>query len=162
MGPNIYSQNPQLPGDLVRQRISAVIHRISESSQIMLKDGSYATPMPVLPSTDELREIKGYGDQAVAVLATYVDSSRGMEQHLAIRFLLECRDDQALAALQAFAEKSKIGGIREEAITGLRGFPIQKVKQIVESISSSDPDPEVRAFARRVLATFPVHKESQK
>ena len=155
-------QNQQLSEDSVRQRISILIHRIIENSQIRLKDGSYATPMPVLPSIDELREVKGYGDLAVTVLATYLDSSQGLEQHLALRFLLEFHNDPALATLRAFAEKSKIAGIREEAVTGLTGFPTEKVKRIVERISNSDPNPEVRAYARRVFATFPVRGEPQK
>ncbi len=155
-------QNQQFSEDLVKQRVSTLIHRIAENSQIRLKDGSYATPMPLLPSNDELREVKGYGDRAVTVLATYSDSSQGLEQHLAVRFLLEFHNDSALAALRAFAEKSKIGGIREEAVAALTGFPPEKVKRIVEHISTSDPDPEVRAYARRVFATFPVSDESQK
>jgi HEAT repeat protein len=118
--------------------------------------------MPVLPSNDELQEVKVYGDRAVTVLATYVDSSEGLEQHLAIRFLLEFHNDPALAALRAFAERSKISGIREEAVAALTGFPTEKVKGIVEHISKSDPDPEVRSYARRILATFPVREGPQK
>lgn len=161
-GREINLQNQQFSEDLVRQRVSTLIHRITENSRIRLKDGSYATPMPVLPSNDELREVKAYGDRAVTVLATYLDSSQGLEQHVAVRFLLEFHNDSALAALRAFAEKSKIGGIREEALAALTGFPPEKVKRIVERISKSDPDPEVRAYARRVFATFPVREEPQK
>lgn len=105
------------------------------------------------------QEVKRYGDQAVKVLATYVNSTQGIEQHISLRFLLEFHSDLALTAVRALAEKSAFGGIRQEAITALKGFPPEKVKQIVEHISNNDPDPDVRAHARRIFATFPTSKE---
>lgn len=140
---------------LASQRVSFLIGRVIEGSAIKLKDGTSATTTPVLPSNADLQEVKGFGDQAVKALATYVNSTRAMEQHVSLRFLLEFHDDLALAALKAFAEESKFPGIRQEAIAALRGFPAEKVKPILERISKSDSNPDVRAYARHILASYP-------
>ena len=145
---------------LVRQRVSFLINRTIGASSIRLKDGSYATTMP-FPSNADIQEIKRFGDQAVGELAAYVNSTLPMEQHVSIRFLLEFHDDSALAAVRSFAGKSKFAGVRLEAVAGLAGFPRDKIKEIVERISNTDPDPEVRAEARHVLGLSPAPRSSE-
>lgn len=146
---------------LVRQRVSFLINRTIGASTIRLKDGSYATTMPVLPSDADIQEIKRFGDQAVGELAAYVNSTLPMEQYVSIRFLLEFHDDSALAAVRSFAGKSKFAGVRLQAVAGLAGFPRDKIKEIVERISNTDPDPEVRAQARHVLGPSPAPRSSE-
>jgi hypothetical protein len=149
----------QLSDNQVRGRISLLIRQTIQQSKTKLTDGSYATVMPVLPSNDALQEVRRYKEQAVRVLAHYLSSTQALEQHISLRFLFEFHDDSALAAVRAFAEKSTFAGIRQEAVAGLTGFPSEKVKPIVEQISTSDPDPDVRAYARRILASFLSAKE---
>ena len=110
--------------------------------------------MPVNPSNADLREVKGYGDSAVKVLAGYVDSTSVMDQHVAFRFLVGFQGDTAFEAISSFAEKSAFAGVRQEATADLGGFPEDKVKSILERISSSDSDPGVRAAAGRALLHF--------
>lgn len=153
-------QEQEFPEAVVKARVPFLINRIIENSSVKLKDGSSATTMPVVPSNADLQEVKRFGDQAVKVLATYVNSTRAIEQHVSLRFLLEFHNDSALTALQLFAEKSTFAGIRQEAIAALIGFPRESVKQIVERISNSDPNPDVRAYARHVLLSFPHDQSS--
>jgi HEAT repeat protein len=111
--------------------------------------------MPVVPSEDALTEVKPYGDKAVRVLATYLESRDALVQHVALRFLFEFHSDSALNAIQGFAENSRIPGIRQEAVGALLEFPTEKVKLAVERISNTDTNPEVRAYARRTFGRFP-------
>ena len=151
-------QNGLQPGQpsetLIQQRISLLIHQTIQQSRINLKNGVYATVMPVKPSSADLREVKGYGDSAVKVLAGYVNSTSAMEQHVAFRFLADFPGDTAFEAINSFAERSAFGDVRQEATVDLAGFPEDKVKSILERISSSDSDPGVRAAAGRALLHF--------
>lgn len=144
----------EIPQDVVDRKIHRLIQDIIEHSRIRLSDGTYATPMPILASNDDIAKVKSYGSRAPKALQEYVNSTQGLEQHLALRFLTEFHDDSALIAIRAFAEKSAIPGIRQIATMALTGFPPEKVKPIIESISDKDPNPDVRAHARHVLATF--------
>jgi hypothetical protein len=112
--------------------------------------------MPVLPSDEARREVRQDGSQAVKVLADCLNSTDGLEQHLSLRLFFEFRDDAGLRAFQAFAERSCLAGIRQEAIAGLMGFAAEKVRPIIERASRTDPDPDVRAHARRMLASLPA------
>src|SRR5260370_3941748 len=80
-------QNQQLSEDSVRQRISILIHRITENSQIRLKDGSYAKPIPVLPCIDKLREVKGYDNRAVTYMDSFLQSHHGLLLHISLLIL---------------------------------------------------------------------------
>jgi hypothetical protein len=155
-------KNQNAEAEAVKQRLATIMQQTIERARIQLKDGSYATTMPVLPSEQDSAEVKRYGHQAIEVLAAYVDSNQGLEQHLALRFLGEFTDDSALAAIRCFAEKSRLAGIRQIAVMALTGFAQDRVKPIIEQISKKDPEPEVRAAARRALATFRAHQESRK
>lgn len=160
-GSTLSFQHREPSEDEARLRISFLIQQTIKQSSTKLKDGSTATVMPVLPSNDDLKEVKRYGDQAVKVLATYLNSTQGMEQHVSLRFLLQFQDDSALSAVQAFAEKSKFAGVRQEAIAALTGFAPEKTKQIIERISNTDPDMNVRESARRALANFALSPKHQ-
>ncbi len=145
-------QSAEPSEQVLAQRIASLIRRTVDQSRVRLEDGTYATVMPVLPSKDALLEVKRYGSRAVKTLASYVNSTDPMEQHLSIRFLLQFRDDIALTAIQGFAQKSAHAGIRQEAIAALVGFPSTKVRPIVQRISEADTDSHVRAYAHKVLA----------
>lgn len=146
------TQDQQASENLVASRVSFLVRQTIEESKIRLKDGSYATVMPLLPSNDALQEVTRYGDRAVKVLATYVTSSHSLEQHVSLRFLLEFHDDSALDAVKGFADKSAFAIIRQEAVAGLTGFPSEKGKRYIEHICDTDSDPDVRAHACRAIA----------
>jgi|SRR5208283_4904889 len=147
------AQDQEASENLVATRIASLIRETIEGSKIRLKDGSSATVMPVLPSSDALQEVKRYGDRAVKVLAAYASSSQSLEQHVSLRFLLEFHDDAALDAVQGFAGKSAFAVIRQEAVAGLTGFPSEKGKRYIEHICNTDSDPDVRAHACRAVET---------
>lgn len=148
-------QREQPSVDAIRHRVSFLIRRTIEKSKTKLSNNEYAIVMPVLPSEQDLHEVRGYGDQAVRILAGYATSTSSMEQHVSLRFLGQFQDELALEAVQGFAEKSAFPGIRQQGTVMLRGFPAKKAKPIVERISKADPDPDVRAHARHVLDGFP-------
>jgi hypothetical protein len=159
----IGSQTTQPSENQIRQRISLLIQRTIQQATIRLKDGTYATTMPVVPSSSDIQEVKGYGDRAVGVLANYVNSKSAMEQHVAFRFLVAFQGDPAFTAIKDYAERSAFGGVRQEATIDLGSFPDGKVRSILERISTIDPSPDVRASAGRTLAHLqPAQGQQQK
>ncbi len=136
----------------VRQRIMLIIQRTIARSRFKTSYGLPAVTMPILPSDEDLTEVKSHGRDAVRVLEEYLRSKEALDQNVALRFLGQFNDDFSLATLRGFAEKSKFAGIRQQALFGLRAYPSGKVKPIISGIEQNDPDPEVRATARRLLA----------
>jgi len=148
------SQTTQPSENQIRERVSILIHQAIRRATTQLKDGTYATTMPVVPSSEDIQEVKSYGNRAIEVLSGYVDSKSAMEQHVAFRFLLEFQGEPAFVAIKSFAERSAFGGVRQEATISLGSHPEGKVKSILKRIATSDPSPDVRAASGRALAHF--------
>jgi HEAT repeat protein len=139
---------------LVRERVASIVQQTAARAQLTTKEGLKVTTRP-LPSTENLSEVRRFGDEAVDVLSEYLSSDDVIVQETALRLLGEFTDQHALCVLQNFAQKAASPFIRGTALRWLIHFPAATYRPIIQQAADNDPSPEVRSTALTLLKRHP-------
>ena len=138
---------------IVKQKIQAIMQATLKEGQFTTAGGIKATTR-VPPSAERLDEVKQLGKSAVPVLAAYLSSESPRAQELAMRFLAAIGGDRIVEALRGFAKHSAFPSNRAEAVMFLVETPLSKALPIIEDVSKTDPDPDVRKTAFELFKKY--------
>ena len=133
----------------VRERVSAIIHATLKRQEALV-DGTRIT-MALPPAGDDVEEIRRYGDKAVPVLASYLNSSSGREKRLALWLLGALGGQRIIGPLTMIIERDESADFRRTALMLLPAEPRDMVDPILLSAVYKDPDGTVREEAKRIL-----------
>jgi HEAT repeat protein len=103
------------------------------------------------PTHDTFKQL---GKSAVPVLAAYLSSESPRAQELAMRFLAAIGGDRIVEPLRGFAKHSAFPSNRAEAVMFLVETPLSKALPIIEDVSKTDPDPDVRKTASELFRKY--------
>ena len=108
------------------------------------------------PSTEYVDEIRRYGDDAIPILAEYLNSGSGFEKYLAMRFLGLIGGVGAVEPLRKVALGADSSSFRLVALLWLAEAPWDLASSIIRQVAEDDTSPEVREKAKEILAQHEV------
>lgn len=136
---------------LLRERISTLIR------DIISRGNHEANGIKIwirsLPSNEELDEVRGYGEAAIARLTDYLRSEDARERELAMRFLGQIGGSQIVEPLRMVLLSDTSPGIRQSALRWLTLAPWELASPIIERSAAADVDQKVRDAAKEILAS---------
>lgn len=99
-------------------------------------------------------EIRRYGDDAIPILAEYLNSGNGFEKYLAMRFLGLIGSSGVVEPLNRVALGDASSSFRLVALRWLTQAPWELASPIIRQAADNDPVPEVREAARELLIQY--------
>lgn len=139
-----------IPRNEARQVVGEIIQQAVKRAHMTTAGGLKITTR-VHFSRSAADEVKGLGDEAVAVLSEYVDHDDPLTEEAALRLLGGFNSEAAASVLLDFSKKSSRTFIRVNAVRMLANFPLPEVAHRLENISRDDPSQDVREAALDVL-----------
>ena len=106
----------------------------------------------VPPSTEHVDEIRRYGDDAIPILAEYLNSDNGFEKYLAMRFLGSIGGSGVVEPLRKVALGKDSSSFRLVALLWLTETPWDVASPIIRQVAENDASVEVREKAKEILA----------
>lgn len=141
-------KNPQEAG--VRERIAILMSNTLKEREKITPEGTKLW-LPVPPPQEAFREVKGYGDKAVLILAEYLKSGAYHERELAMQFLVHIGGSRIVESLLMVIRYDPEPRLREGALAYLEQIPWEEAAPILKEASTVDPDPRVREKADYIL-----------
>jgi len=136
---------------VVQRELLRVIDQAAKEATVKTADGVIVTTTPLV-SSEGIDKVKSFGDDAAVFLGNYVKESKNpVEQQVAMRLLGSMSSDRSLDELGELAEKAQSSFIRSLALGWIASTRRDKDALLLQRISASDPDPQVRAEATRLL-----------
>lgn len=134
---------------LLRKRISTLIRDIISRGN----HGANGIKIWIrsLPSNEELDEVRGYGEAAIASLTDCLKSEDARERELAMRFLGQIGGSQIVEPLRMVLLSDTSPGIRQSALHWLTLAPWDLASPIIERSATSDVDHKVRDTAKEII-----------
>jgi hypothetical protein len=134
---------------MVRSRISALMRHIIKEAESVTPDGLRIRTV-ARPTVEDIKEVEGYGDDAVPILSGYLTSQDGLEKDLAIRFLGILGGARIVGPLGAVVRTDASPGAREMALRWLAEAPWDMALPIIQDAARNDPDSMVRQAAQEL------------
>jgi hypothetical protein len=151
---NCFGQNSVADGQTtanVRDRINTIIRQTIQSGEFTTAEGVKAiTRVP--PSTEDVNEIKSYGDRAVQPLAEYLATDNAFEYELAMRLMGALGGKRIIAPLKKVALYDPSARKREYALRWITQGPWDLASQVITEAAENDRDANVRKAAREYSA----------
>lgn len=153
------STEPVLSTTMSRRKHVVQI-RVAEIMEETLKRGhgsvqGIRTYTRVPPSPQDVKELRGLGQEAISALTDYALAGSAQKQRLAIELLGRVGGRDIIPPLDRVLRTSPSASLREMA---LRWLPPEEsnefVRQILIRTAESDSDGQVRTLARRRLAGY--------
>jgi hypothetical protein len=145
------------PWPTVRQRqtcatgFNTIIRQTIQSGEFTTAEGVKAiTRVP--PSTEDVNEIKSYGDRAVQPLAEYLATDNAFEYELAMRLMGALGGKRIIAPLKKVALYDPSARKREYALRWITQGPWDLASQVITEAADNDRDANVRKAARELLS----------
>ena len=103
------------------------------------------------PSTEDVEEIRAYGDDAVPILADYLSSNKAPEYELAMKFLGAIGGSSIVPPLQVVILQDQSARKREYAVITITQAPRDEAIAVLRSAAANDHDARVREVAKEML-----------
>ena len=103
------------------------------------------------PSSEDLEEVRGYGEDAVPILAEYVASENAPEYELAMMFLGAIGGGAIVPPLEAVILQNPSARKREYAVRTITQGPRDEALEILRRAAANDVDAKVRKVAKEML-----------
>lgn len=107
-----------------------------------------------MPSLEDAKEVRDYGDAGIEALARYLHSENPREQDLAIRFLGLIGGSRIVEPLEQIIRYDPSPNIREVALRAITQAPWDLASVILREASESDPDPKIRKVSKELLMDY--------
>ena len=134
----------------IRERVTAIIKETLTRQEAVV-DGIKIT-MALPPANSDVEEIRGYGDNAIPILAQYLNSSIGRERRLALWFLGSLGGERIVETLKRVIESDESADFRRSALMWLPAEPWELVYPILQKAVDTDRDIAVREQAQTILS----------
>lgn len=146
-----YSQTRETPSaTAVRQRIVALMSTAMKERERITPEGrTLWVPVPL--SQEISKEVQGYGNKAVPILAEYLKSGTSRERLLAVQFLGALGGNRVTEPLLTVIRSDPEPSLREEALTYIAQLPWEVASPILKQTSTRNSDSRVREKARYLM-----------
>ena len=136
-----------------RARIVEIMQRTLKAGEgrIVRNGQVYNTYTRRGPSTADLEEIRGYGNEAVPILAEYLASKNAPEYELAMKFLGAIGGSSIVTPLKDVIFQDPSARKREYAIRAITQAPRDEALVVLHRAAVSDRDAQVRKVAKEML-----------
>ena len=148
---------PAKPSDnrAVRERVAIIFRETlkrgeSEVEQHGRRHVTARTFVP--PAAEHVDEIRRYGDDAIPILAEYLNAGNGFEKYLAMRFLGSIGGGGVVEPLRKVALGEDSSSLRLVALLWLTETPWDVASPIIRQVAENDVSVEVREKAKEILA----------
>jgi hypothetical protein len=133
----------------IRQRIAAIVgNRVKEG---VFGSNSNTTYTRVPPSSEAVKEIKGYGDNALPALIDYLQSNNERERSIAVEFIGLLGGRRIVTPLQRVIQRDSAPYIRILALRWITQAPPAMTLPIIRKAAQTDSDERVRQTAKDIL-----------
>jgi hypothetical protein len=139
----------------MRERIATIFRETLKQGEIAVERNGRRQVTArafVPPSTEYVDEIRRYGDDAIPILAEYLNSGSGFEEYLAMRFLGSMGGKGVVEPLRKVALNDVSSSFRLVALLWLSETPWDLASPIIQQVAGNDTSPEVREKAKEILA----------
>jgi hypothetical protein len=154
-GVSVFAQNQsttKLSQDAINKRIDEIMEVALNRGTVRFPDGTVAVPMKALTTVEESKEIRNFGERAIAPLSTYLDSSSRRAQLLATGIFGEIGGKMALKPLLYAVENCSAPLARSSALANLALQNWNDVAAVIGRVAAFDTDDSVRKEAREIIA----------
>lgn len=139
----------------VRERVATIFRETLKQGEFSVERGGgrrVTARTFVPPSTEHVDEMRRYGDDAIPVLAEYLNSGSGFEKYLAMRLLGAIGGKGVVEPLGKIALSDASAGFRLAALLWLTDAPWDLASPIIRQAAEHDDSSEVRDKALEILA----------
>jgi hypothetical protein len=154
-GVSVFAQNQsttKLSQDAINKRIDEIMEAALNRGAVTFPDGNVAVPMKALMTGEESKEIRNFGERAIAPLSTYLDSSSRRAQLLATGIFGEIGGKMALKPLLYAVESCTSSSARSTALASLALQDWNDVAAVIGRVEAFDADDSIRKQAREIIA----------
>ena len=135
----------------VRERVDTIIRETIKRGEFTIAEGvSGITRVP--PSSEDVEEIKSYGDRAVLPLEEHFSSGNAFEFELAMRLMGELGGERIIKPLKNVALYDSSARKREYALRWIMQGPWDQAAKVIRQATEHDPDATVREAAKELLS----------
>lgn len=137
----------------VRERVNTIISETIKCGETTTAEGVKAiTRIP--PSSEDVEEIKRYGDRAVLPLEEHFASENGFEYELAMRLMGALGGKRIVEPFKKVALYDSSARKREYALRWITQAPWDQAGKVIKHAADHDPDANVRKVARELLSGY--------
>ena len=137
----------------VRERVDAIISQTIKQGEFTTTDGVKGiTRIP--PSSEDVEEIKRYGDRAVLPLEEHLSSEDGFEYEIAMRLMGTLGGKRIIEPLKKVALHDPSARKREYALRWITQGPWDQAGKVISHAAMHDSDANVRKVARELLSGY--------
>ena len=135
----------------VRDRVNTIIRKTLQRGEFTTAEGVKGiTRTP--PSTEDVDEIKSYGDRAVQPLEEHFATDNAFDYELAMRLMGALGGKRIIAPLKKVALYDRSARKREYALRWITQGPWDLASQVITQAAENDRDANVRKVARELLS----------
>lgn len=144
----------------IRERITTIFRETLRQGEIEVEHNErLVTARTFVPPTKQhLDEIRGYGNDAIPIVAEYLTSGSGFEKYLAMRFLSSIGGIGVIEPLRNVVLKDPSSSLRLVALLWLTEAPWDLASPIIQRAAETDNSPQVRDKAKEILAQHKANK----
>ncbi len=136
----------------VRERVDTIIKETIKRGEFTVQGVKGITRVP--PSTEDVDEIKSYGDQAVAPLEEHLYSASAFEYEMAMRLMGALGGKRIIEPLKKVILHDESARRREYALRAIVQGPWDQASQVMALAADTDPDENVRKTAKELLSGY--------
>jgi len=144
----------------VRERVNTIIWETIKRGEFTTADGvSGITRVP--PSSEDVEEIKSFGDRAVLPLEEHFASENAFEYEMAMRLMGALGGERIIKPLENVALYAPSARKREYALRFITQGPWDQAAKVIRQAAEYDPDANVRDVAKELLSGHaPVKRDN--
>ena len=136
----------------VRERVNTIISETLQRGEFTTADGVKSiTRIP--PSSQDVAEIKSFGDRAVLPLEEHFSSANPFEYEMAMRLMGELGGKRIIGPLKKVALYDPSARKREYALRWIIQGPWDQASRVINQAAENDPDANVRKVAQELLSS---------
>jgi hypothetical protein len=154
-------QAPEPTQEDINKRVADIMEHALQQGIGTTPEGYRYTRMRASTSMEEYKEIKKFGERAIAPLSNYLDSEDYRAQHLAVNLLGSIGGKAVIKPLAHAAEKCSYIVARSAALANLAHQNWDDVAEIIKWVSVNDPEPFVRKDATDLIAKHAPEKDTR-
>lgn len=135
----------------VRERVNTIIRETLQRGEFTTAEGVKAiTRIP--PSSEDVEEIKSYGDRAVLPLQEHFSSRNAFEYEMAMRLMGALGGKRIIEPFQKVILHDRSARKREDALRWITQGPWDLASKVITQAAENDPDENVREVAQELLS----------
>jgi hypothetical protein len=135
----------------VRERVNTIIRETLQRGEFTTAEGVKAiTRIP--PSSEDVEEIKSYGDRAVLPLQEHFSSRNAFEYEMAMRLMGALGGKRIIEPFKKVILHDRSARKREDALRWITQGPWDLASKVITQAAENDPDENVRKVAQELLS----------